>query len=172
MNRNIALFSIIFIVTALLQVLIFNHIILFNVAIPFVFILFIIRLPINFNLNLLYTLSFLLGLIIDIFSDTPGVNALSSLITAALRRSVFFAYVTRDDRTVEVTPSISELGWGTYMKYLITITAIFCFINFSIEYFSFNSVREILIMTLSSTALSFVIILAADSLLSASKERI
>lgn len=172
MNRDIAIYTAVFFAVVLLQILIFNHIVLFNVAIPFVFIFFIIRLPINLNLNLLYTFAFLAGFLVDLFSDTPGVNALSSLFTSALKRPVFFAYVTRDDKTIGISPSLSSLGWATYSKFLISMTAIFCLLNFSIEYFNFASVKEIAVMTASSTLLSFILIIAADSLVSTRSEHI
>ncbi|MCM1153255.1 MAG: rod shape-determining protein MreD [Muribaculum sp.] len=172
MNKEITVYAVIFIVLVLLQVLIFNHIAVFNIAVPFVFILFIIRLPIALRLNWLYTFSFLLGLFVDIFSDTPGVNSLSCTLLAALKRPVFYAYVTRDDKTQDITPTITTLGWSTFSKYVLTMTAIFCLINFSIEYFSFASVKDIAIITGASTILSFLLIMAADSLIATQRERL
>lgn len=172
MNRDIAIYAAVFFTVVLMQVLIFNHIVLFNVAIPFVYILFILRLPINLNLNVLYTVAFFSGFLVDLFSDTPGVNALSALFMASLKRPVFFAYVTRDDKTTGISPSLSSLGWATYSKFLISMTAIFCLLNFSIEYFNFASVKEIAIMTVSSTLLSFILIIAADSLVATRNEHI
>lgn len=172
MNRDILNYTVIFIVVVLLQVLIFNHVALFSVAVPFIFILFLIRLPLDFNLNLLYTLAFLLGFSIDLFSDTPGVNSLSCLILAAMKRPIFYAYVPRDDKTVNMIPSLSTMGWAVYSKFLISMTSLFCLLNFSIEYFSFASVNEIIIMTAASSVLTFLIIMAADSLIVTRRERL
>lgn len=172
MNKEILTYFIIFVVLVLLQVLVFNHIALFNIAVPFIFILFIIRLPIGLSLNLSYTLAFLLGLFVDIFSDTPGVNSLSCLILTALRRPIFYAYVTRDDKTQDITPTLNSLGWAAYSKFVLTMTAVFCLLNFSIEYFSFASVKDIAIITGASTILSFLLIMAADSLIGTQRERL
>ncbi|MDE7381676.1 MAG: rod shape-determining protein MreD, partial [Muribaculaceae bacterium] len=143
MNRELVIFGVIFIILVLLQVLICNHIALFNVAIPFLFIFFIIRLPLGLGTNWLYTLSFFLGFFIDIFSDTLGVNSLASVLLASVKKPVFYAYIPRDDKTVNVMPCLATLGWIIYTKYLITMTTIFSFLVFSIEFFSFGSIKDI-----------------------------
>ncbi len=172
MNKDFIIFSILFVVLILVQVLICNHIILFNVAAPFLFIFLIIRLPLGLSNNLLFTISFFLGFIIDIFSDTLGVNSLAAVILAAVKKPVFYAYIPRDDKTVEVMPCLATLGWAVYCKYLITMTAIFSFLVFSIEFFNFASIKEIIIMTVSSTVLSFLLILAFDSIIITRRERL
>ena len=169
MSKNSLIMMVLFPILVLLQVLICNHIMLFNIAVPFIFLYFIVRLPIGMSKNLLYTLAFLLGFTVDIFSDTPGVNSLSSLILAAVKNPVFYAYVPRDDKTKSVVPSIETLGWQNYSKYLITMSAIFCLCCFSIEFFSFASIREIIVLTFGSTILTFAILYGIDCLLPSGK---
>ena len=165
MNKDILTYSILFVALILLQVLICNHIAIFNVAIPVIFIYFLIRLPLSVKPSMLFTLAFCLGLLIDIFSDTPGVNALACTLIAALKRPMFYAYVDRDDRTKNITPCVSSIGLTNYCKYLVTFVGIYCLLVFSIEYFSFADVKEIVIMTFSSCILSFAILLAIDCLI-------
>lgn len=171
-NKDFLGYAALFIALVLIQVLICNHIALFNVAVPFLFIFFIIRLPLDLKTDWLLTLSFLLGFCVDLFSDTPGVNALACTLLAIVKRPVFFAYVPRDDKTAELTPTLSTMGWATYSKYLVTMSAIFSLLAFSIEYFNFASVKDIIIMSASSTLLSFLLIVAADSLISTRRERL
>ena len=169
MNKNSIILIVLFPVLVLLQVLIFNHIILFNFAVPFIFIYFIIRLPIGLNKNILFTLSFLLGFIVDIFSDTPGVNSLSSLILSAVKTPIFYAYVPRDDKTKYIVPTIESLGWQNNSKYLLTMSAVFCFCCFSIEFFSYASIRNIALLTLGSTIITFCLLYGVDCLLPSGK---
>ena len=154
-----------FIICFLVQVLIFNRIALFHVAIPIVFIYFIIRLPINLKLPYVFTFAFLLGLLIDIFSDTPGVNALACTLIAAIRKPIYYAYMAKDDITTRLTPGISTMGILDYSKYLLTFVVIYCLLAFSIEYFSFADVKGVVILTAASAAITFVILLATDSLI-------
>lgn len=165
MNKDIVFFAILFVTIMLLQILVCNHIALFNVAIPIVFIYFIIRLPISLNTSFLLTLSFLAGFIIDIFSDTLGVNSLACTFLAVLKKPVFFAYVDKDDRTKDLLPSVATLGIGTYSKYLFSMIIIYCLLVFSIEYFNFANVKDIVILSASSCTLTFIVLLATDCLI-------
>lgn len=171
MNKTIITYTILFIILVLIQVLICNHIILFHIAVPFVFIYFIIRLPIGISKILLYTLAFLLGFCIDIFSDTPGVNSLSCLILSLLKQPVFYAYIPRDDKTKYLIPSISSIGWQNYSKFLITICAIFCLTYFSIEFFDIAYLKQILLLTFGSSILTFIIIYGIDCLMGSGENK-
>lgn len=167
MNNDIIKFSILFMLCVLTQALIFNHIVLFQVAIPLIFIYFIVRLPIDLKLSWVFTLSFFLGLLVDIFSDTPGVNALSCTILASIRRPIYYAYVAKDDVTSRLVPCVSSLGILDYAKYLLTFILIYCFLAFTIEYFSFADVKGIVILTSASTLFTFILLLAVDCLIPA-----
>lgn len=158
-----------FAILFLIQVLICNKILLFNVATPIIFIYFIIKLNAGVNLNALFTIAFLYGLGVDIFSDTPGINAFSLTILAALKRPILFAYMQHDDENNKLTPTLSTMGFLNYSKYMFTLVLIYCLLIFGIEYFSFGNIPDILIMTLSSAVLSYILILGIDSLLKPSR---
>ncbi|MCH5229743.1 MAG: rod shape-determining protein MreD [Muribaculaceae bacterium] len=165
MTNTFIRYIFLFLICIVVQALIFNKIVLFHVAVPIVFIYFIIRLPIDIKLPYLFTLSFLLGLIIDIFSDTPGVNALACTLISAIRTPIYYAYMAKDDITSRLVPGVSTMGLLEYSKYLITFILIYCLLAFSIEYFSFADVKAIVILTASSTLFTFVILLAIDCLI-------
>ena len=90
-------FVILYVLMVLTQVIVFNHICLFGYAVPLVFIYVIIKLPVTLNVNWVLTLSFLLGLTIDIFSDTQGMNSLACTILGILRKPVLHLYFPRED---------------------------------------------------------------------------
>lgn len=79
------------------QAVIFNHLALFNVALPIVFIYIVIMLPVTLGTNWSTTIGFLAGLAVDMFCDTAGVNALSCTVLAFARKPVFHLYVSTDD---------------------------------------------------------------------------
>ncbi|MBD5204108.1 MAG: rod shape-determining protein MreD [Bacteroidales bacterium] len=171
MNREIIKYSILFIVMLILQVLVFNRIVLFNVAVPMVFIYFFVKLPIGINKILLFSLAFVLGFLVDLFSDTLGVNSLACTLIAAAKRPMFFAYVQRDDRSEEVVPGLISIGIPSFMKFLFTFSFAYCLMAFCIEYFSFADVKDILIMTASSGVLTFLLMLGFDSLIITTSEK-
>ena len=165
MGKSILQYILIMAVLILAQVLICNHIMLFNVATLFIFIYVIINLPLSLPTGWLLTLAFFCGLIVDIFSDTLGVNALSCTILAMVKKPVFFAYIPKDDRTKDILPSLSSLGFSIYAKYLLSMTAIYCILVFAIEYMSIADIKEIAIMSAGSALFTFLILIGLDSLL-------
>lgn len=165
MTKDIFRFFLLFAVLIICQVLICNHIALFNVAVPIIFIYFILHLPINLGKGWLFTLAFFTGLIVDICADTPGVNALASTLLAGAKRPIYYAYVTNDDRTKNLIPSISTLGVATFCKFLVTMVGIYCLLVFSIEYFNFANVKDIVLLSSASCVFTFILLLAIDCLI-------
>lgn len=159
------------IVLVLAQVLVCNHVMLFGVAMTFVFIYIVVSMPMKLNTDWLLTWAFVSGLLVDVFVDTPGVNALSCTLLAMMKRPVLYAYIPRDDHTKNVVPSLSTLGFAVYAKYLLSMSALYCVMVFTIEYFSFASVKEIVIMSAASAVFTFLILLAIDSLIISRREK-
>lgn len=153
-------------ILVLAQVLVCNNIMLFNVAMAFVLIYVIIRLPMDMGTNKLMTWAFLTGVAVDMFADTPGVNSLACTILAMLKRPMLYAYIPRDDRTKNIAPSLTSLGFAVYGKYLFSMTLAYCLMVFSIEYFNFADIREILVMSAASSLLTFTILIGIDSIAS------
>ena len=165
MSKSILQYILITVVLVLAQVLICNNIMIFNVATLFIFIYVIINLPLSLPTGWLLTWAFLSGLIVDIFSDTLGVNALACTVLAMVKKPVFYAYIPKDDRTKDILPSLSSLGFSVYAKYLLSMTAIYCLLVFSIEYMSIADIKEIAIMSAGSALFTFLILIGLDSLL-------
>lgn len=164
MNKDIISYIFLFVILVLVQVLLMNHIVLFNCAVCFIFIYFLIKVPISLSTNWLLTLGFLLGLSVDILSDTPGLNALACTVLAVLKRPMFFAYEQHDDKKRNISPSLGTMGFFSYCKYLITLSAFYCLIVYFTEFINFSDVIVILIKAGSSTLFTFLVILAIDSL--------
>lgn len=171
MSKTAVNLALLFVVLLLAQVVVFNHIVLFNVAVPIVFIYFILRLPVTLNVNWVMTLSFIMGLSVDIFSDTQGMNALACTILAVLRQPVLRLYFPRESDLTNPEPSIRSLGMGIYIKYLFTSVLLYCILIFLIEAFTFFNPLQLVLRILCSTLLSFLLILSINSLTSARREK-
>lgn len=166
MTKTLIQFSILFIVLVLLQAMVFNNICLFNVAVPFVFIYFIVYLPLTLSTNWVLTLAFLAGLSVDIFANTQGMNALACTIIAMSRHSILHFYFPREDELSIPEPSIRSLGQEIYMKYLFTVVLLYCTTIFLIEAFSFFDIWRLLLRIVCSTLLTFFLLLGLDSVVS------
>ena len=160
-----------FITLTLLQVTVFNHICLFNLAVPFVFIYFLVRLPITLSTNWVLTLAFLLGLIIDIFSDTHGMHALACTITAMSRRRMLQLYFPREDDLTDPQPSVKSLGLGIYVKYLFTLVLFYCILIYLIESFTLFNPLLLIGRIVFSTLITFALILGIDSIIRKRREK-
>ena len=75
MVNNLLKYSLIFIVSVLLQVLVLNHILIFRMISPFYYLIFLLLLPYDTPRAMLIFLGFILGLSIDAFTNTLGVHA-------------------------------------------------------------------------------------------------
>lgn len=146
------------------QAVIFNHMILFNVAVPLVFLYLILYLPITLGTNLSTLLGFLTGFILDIFCDTPGVNSLCCTVLSFARKWVFHLYVSTDDDLAGRSPSSQTMGHSAYMKFMVTMVLIYCSMMFTIEAFQFYNFRLLLIRIAASALYTFVMLYAVDCL--------
>lgn len=164
MTKEILKYLLLFVVLVVAQVVVFNHICLFNVAIPLVFIYFIVKLPVTLPVNWSMTFCFLLGLMVDIFSNTQGMNALACTIVASSRVPLLRLYFPREDDMTNPEPSLRTLGPAVYMKYLITVVTVYCALFFMIEAFTFFNWPLMLMRIVASSILTFVILLAFDTI--------
>lgn len=153
-----------FIVMLLAQVLICNNILLFGVAVPFIYIFFIIVLPLNVSLNVLMLISFFMGFFVDLCSDTLGLNCLACLILAVVKKPVYYAYMPHEDKSLAPSPSPLSMGWDNYLKFILTVSGIFCILVFGIELFSFASFGRIVLMSATSTLFTMLLLIGTDAL--------
>lgn len=153
-----------FIVLVIAQAIVFNHVCLFGVAVPLVFIYFLLHLPMTMGSISVMTLGFFLGLTVDIFSDTAGMNALACTIASALRLPVLHLYLPREEDISNPVPSMRSLGIGVYLKYTLTFTLLYCTLFFTIESFTFFNITKLVARILGSTTITFILIICIDAL--------
>ena len=151
-----------FVGLVLLQVLILNNIHIMGVATPFLYIYFLLRLPSGISRNMLLLVGFLLGVCIDIFSNTPGMNA-AACVALALARPLFLRLFTPRDMLESIVPSFKSMGIFSFLKYSIVCVFTFLAILLTIEFFSFSTLGMLLVRILSSCALTVVCIMAIES---------
>lgn len=164
MTKTVLTFILLFIVLITAQALIFNNLILFNVSLPLVFVYIIISLPVTLSTNWAVTIGFLTGLTVDIFSDTPGMNALACTLLAFVRKPVYHLYMSFDDDMSGMRLSVATMGPAVFFKYMSTMVLIYCMTVFTIEAFQFFNMRLLILRTVCSTVFTVIIIYAIDSL--------
>lgn len=152
-----------------LQVFVFNHIILWGYAIPLLGVMILFHTPLNAGRIVNMLLAFFTGLVLDAFSNSPGVAAGAMTFTAFVQYSLLHAIVPKD-AVEDAVPSMKLLGKYNYVFYIAILMAVHHFMYFLLEAFSFFNAMDLLIRFLGSYALSMVLALSIEFLLS-SKEK-
>lgn len=170
MTKNAFISLLLFVLMVFLQI-ICNRICIFNIAVPFVFIYFILRLPLTLSINWVMTLSFLIGFVVDIFSNTLGMFSMSCVILAVFRKPIFSLFYPREDELTIPIPSIRTLGVGNYIKYMFTLTVLFCTCIYIIQLFTFSNIMLTLLRIIGSSILSAIILFGFDSIANTRREK-
>lgn len=154
---NSALFTNIFqfILLLAVQIIIFNNINFMGFISPFPYILFIILYPVNGNKYGLLIASFLLGLTLDIFSNSGGVHAASCLVLAYFRPSIFkFSFgLSYEYQTVKLNDVLTPERFS----FILVSVVIHHFTLFLLESFQVSFLWDLLIRTLLSIVFTIII---------------
>ena len=157
MNKVISPDIIRFVVLVLLQVLLLSNINFLGFVNPYLYVYFILLLPFTMSQWRVLLYSFLIGIAIDFFQDSGGVNAAACLMAAYFRPNILkFAFgVSYEFQTIKFyqTPITQRL------TYIALIIFIHHFILFSLAYFNFIYFVEILKDTLFSSIFTIILVL-------------
>ena len=96
-NKDFLINLIKIIILALLQVFVFNHINFLGSYQPYIYIVFVLFYPPSQNRYALLSLSFLLGMIIDIFEYTGGIHTFAITFVAFLRNPIIKLLAGKQD---------------------------------------------------------------------------
>lgn len=150
-----------FVILLAVQVLFLDNIHFLDVFIPLIYIYAILRLPSSMSGYTILIISFLTGLIVDIFSNTPGMHTAATTLMGFLRYSILRLFVLKEDfssRNVD----ISWLGISVYWKYCLILILIHHITLFILEYFTVLNFGELLIKIPACAFLSMVFILLME----------
>lgn len=153
-----------FVVLILAQALIFNHINFIGSVNPYPYILFVLLFPINNNRVLFIFLSFVLGLFVDIFSDSGGVHAAACVAIAFARPPILkFAFgMVYEHQNIK----FSNTEFGNRMIYFLILIILHHLILFSLEIFNISNILLILKKTLFSSVFTLILCILISVLFS------
>ncbi|GHT53812.1 rod shape-determining protein MreD [Bacteroidia bacterium] len=159
-----------FILLVFLQVGLFNKIHLFGFATPLPYIYFIIKLPGNMNRNAVLLLSAFIGITIDMFEYTPGINMLACVIISFFRYYLLKVFTPRDifDNYV---PSFNALGYGLFLRYAGMMIFLFISVLFITEAMSLFDPWTLFCRIAGSFLLTFLLIFAFENINNTGKQQ-
>ncbi|MEK6616388.1 MAG: rod shape-determining protein MreD [Bacteroidota bacterium] len=147
-----------FIFLVFFQVLILNNIQLSGYLNPFLYVLFILMLPFQTPNWLVLVLAFVLGISIDIFSDTGGLHAASSMFMAFLRQPILKLISPRDGYDAIQKPTIQQFGFGWFFSYAGILVVIHHFFLFYMEAFHFTQFFSTFLRVILSSLFTLTLI--------------
>ena len=158
MNRNV-LPIIRFVALVLFQVLVVNHIRLGGYVHPYIYMIFILLLPINIPNWQLLLLGFGLGLSIDLFTGTPGLHAGATTLMAFCRPAILRFVSGHQKLENVVEPNLGQQGGAWFLRYTLCMVLVHHFALFFMESFSFHLFGQVLLRVLLSVPVSVFLIM-------------
>lgn len=150
------------IVLILLQVFIFNNIQFSKFVNPYFYIIFILLLPFETPGWVMLILSFMLGFSIDLFSQTLGIHASSTVFMAFCRPYILRLIAPRDGYESGTFPRLYYYGFGWFFKYTAILTLVHHIFLFYIEVFTFSDFFLTLLRALLSTIFTITLIIISQ----------
>ena len=149
-----------FVLLVVLQLIIFNNIEFSGYVNPYVYLMFILILPVSIPSWILLLLGFLTGFVIDIFTGTMGVHTFATVIASFVRPWVLSLNVTAEAAEGDMSPSSYRSGLRWFLIYTATVVLVHHLALFFVEIFSLRHFFHTLLRVLLSTAVtSFFIVL-------------
>jgi len=155
MNRSGIFVGIYFVLYVLIQVMLFKQVVLFNMAFCFLYVAFILLLPLETNPLLLMLVAFFLGISVDVFYDSLGLHA-SSLVLVAYFRNYWLGTITpQGGYDTGEGPTLAANGPQWFMVYSVPLVFVHHFTlffaeagGFGIFWFTMQKVMTSLIFTM------------------------
>ncbi len=151
-----------FLVLVVVQVLVLNNIEFLGYINPYIYILFIFSLPVRTNKYLVLLLGFIIGFIIDMFTNTPGIHAFSTVLIAYLRSGVIRIFTSLEEGS-NPSPSYYTFGVAAYIKYISTLVIIHTTSLFLLETFTFTNFGFTFLKILLNSIVTILIIIGIQS---------
>lgn len=146
-----------FIVVMALQVLLFDQLQLLGVCHPYIYILFLLMLPITLPHSVDMLIGAAVGIIMDIFCNSLGVHTSACVLVMFIRPYLLGGIVNDKDRLNEQI-CLRTIGTSAMIKYLVMLIIIHHFTVFMLSAWSWTHIGWVLAETIVSSLVSFIIL--------------
>lgn len=150
-----------FVILAFIQVLIFSQIHLFGYATAHIYIIFLLKLPRFTSRNEQMLWAFLFGLVVDIFGNTPGINACAATAMAFARDYILESF-TQKGVADDFVPGIHTINVAGYIMYATLCLLLFYSVLFLLELFTIHYPLTLLASIAASTLLTLLFTLVIE----------
>ena len=151
-----------FVVMLVVQALLLNNIHLFGCSTPLLYVYVILMARRDFPRWGLLLFGFLLGLGVDMFSNTPGVGACSMTLLAFVQPMLMKLFLPRDSAD-DFQPGIPSLGLMTFVHFSFISIFLYSLVFFTLEMFNFFNWTLWALSVGGSTLLTLLLVIVIDN---------
>jgi rod shape-determining protein MreD len=162
MINSISRFVLTYTLLVALQILLFNNIQFSGYVNPYVYLLLILLLPFKIQPWVLLLFSFGTGLIIDIFTASPGMHSSATVLAGFVRPFVLRIISPRDGYDTGSAPSMLTFGFAWFFTYTLVMVIIHHTALFYLEVFRFTDFFRTLLRVILGSAFSIAFILLIE----------
>ncbi len=133
MTRNLATILITFIILLPLQILVFRNFVVFDMGFCFVYLLFLLMLPLELSVALGMVIALISGLVVDLFYQTIGIHAAAGILLMFVKPFWQRLNSPRSGYEVNDLMLVRTYGLGWYLGYSIPLILIYSFTVLFVE---------------------------------------
>lgn len=159
-----------FVLLLVVQLPLVHRITLFDKAFGFFYIGFLLLLPRSVGRSYLMLIGFFSGLLVDLFSNTPGIHASASVFIMFIRS--FWLNIVNDDFQEVINLNVGTLRKTGFIYYTLPLIFIHHFIILFIENGGFHLFGLVFTKVILSTIFSFTLVFVISFVVSPKSRRI
>ncbi|OQP66798.1 rod shape-determining protein MreD [Niastella vici] len=134
-------------------------------VVPYVYYLYVLWLPFSMGRMSLMLVSFLFGLTLDYFTQTPGLHAAACVMIAYLRGFVVNILIPQEGAEQNYkSPSPVSMGWAPYAVYVLVLTLLHHIYLVFLEWLQFGSFLFFLGKVVATSGISLMLVLITELL--------
>ena len=152
-----------------IQVILLKNLVVFDVAFCFVYIGFLLFLPLDTSRPLLMIIGFFLGLTIDIFYDSLGIHAAACVLIGALRPLWVKFLTPQGGYDLGISPGLVQMRYGWFTAYALILILVHHITIFYVEAGGFSMFFFTLVKVISTAIFTFLVIILFQLLFSRNK---
>ncbi len=162
MSRSIVVQVLVFFIYLFFQVIILKNAVMFHVAFCFLYVGYLLLMPVENNPLILMALGFVMGFSVDVFYDSLGLHALASVLLMYVRNYWLAGLTPQGGYDANALPSVANNGVQWFITYALPLIFLHHAVLFYTEAGGFDYFWHTLIKVITSTAYTLLVMLIVE----------
>ena len=144
------------------QVLVLNHLQLMGYGTPLIYVVLLLYMPMGAMKTGVLLWGFCTGMLVDMFTNTPGVASGAMTFTALIQPPLLKIMAPRE-APEDITPNMQNMGTWNYVRYMMIIFLMHHLIYFALECFSIYHITDAALLMAASWSSSILLALLLET---------